>query len=271
MTFSYTTFGNGRVDFRCADFGDEEVAFRYTNFGKGDADFSEAHFNEGGVDFRETIFGDGKVSFRFANFGNAKVFFESIQCQGSMDFLDLQDPGKLTALDFRGVRVEQSFQISAKDGESFSCVPDLRDAIYGNPLALDGVVCEPKGSDWKKEDIGRLCKLKEIAKTNQNHRQALDFHIQEMRLTRELNIQTVKEKARREVGLPPKNQKSSPVDTLTGIPGRLRRLIKQIAYYILMRLRVVFSKITINCLFDKTAEYGKSRGYKLNCVSAHYR
>jgi hypothetical protein len=48
-------------------------------------------------------------------------------------------------------------------------------------------VCESRLNEEGKpdpKDGDRLCRLKEIAETNKNHEQALNFHIQEMRVKR---------------------------------------------------------------------------------------
>ncbi|WP_293267690.1 pentapeptide repeat-containing protein [Neptunomonas sp.] len=179
-----TTFGEGRIDFSEATFGEGRIDFSEATFGEGRVYFIGATFGEGDVDFTEATFGKGGVYFRGTTFGEGDVDFSRAQFLGSANFSGLNEASAITSLYFRHCTFNHSLDLS---GNRFICIPDLTNTKLTHQVSLDGLVCEfrlnEKGIPDPK-DGERLCRLKEIAEANKNHEQALNFHIEEMRVKR---------------------------------------------------------------------------------------
>ena len=184
ISFINATFGEGVVYFNEATFGKGEVGFSGVTFGEGIVYFSDTTFGEGNVTFSDTTFGEGIVYFRGATFGEGDVSFTRSRISGHADFSELKEASTITSLSFRHCVFNKSLDLS---GNSFHCVPELTNTKLSHQVSLDGLTCrsqlENKG-ELDPKDGDRLCRLKEIAETNKNHEQALNFHIQEMRVKR---------------------------------------------------------------------------------------
>jgi len=127
----------------------------------------------------------GGVHFIKANFGEGKVNFSSSNFSSHADFSDLKEPRAIASLSFRHCVFNQSLDLSGND---FHCIPDLTNTKLSHQVSLDGLTCRSQLDDKGKpdpKDGDRLCRLKEVAESNKNHEQALNFHIQEMRVKRE--------------------------------------------------------------------------------------
>jgi hypothetical protein len=100
---------------------------------------------------------------------------------GHANFSDLRKASAINVLSFRHCTFDHSLVLS---GDRFSCIPDLTNTKLTHQVSLDRLVCESRSNEEgipDPKDGERLCRLKEIAETNKNHEQALNFHIQEMR------------------------------------------------------------------------------------------
>jgi hypothetical protein len=184
VDFRYATFGKGHVNFGGARFGQGDVNFRYATFGTGYVNFRKVTFGKGAVNFMAATFDGGYVNFRETTFGEGDVNFKGARILGPADFSALITPSTITSLHFRHCTFGHSLNLS---GNHLRCIPDLTYTKISHQISLDGLECEPllneKGIPDPK-DGDRLCRLKEIAETNKNHEQALNFHIKEMRVKR---------------------------------------------------------------------------------------
>jgi len=206
VDFSGATFGAGTVDFSNTKFADGDVDFSGVMFGDGMVDFTDTTFSEGMVDFTNAGFGDGGVSFNGASlskglisfvkvtfgdvdlagafFGDVAMDFKYARFLGHADFSQINKASNISSLSFRHCVFERSLDLS---DNRFSCIPDLTNTKLTYQVSLDGLVCKARIGEEGIPDLkdgDRLCRLKEIAESNKNHSQALDFHIQEMRVKR---------------------------------------------------------------------------------------
>ena len=204
VDFWNARFGDGAVRFGGADFGDGDVRFEGARFGKGTVSFSDAEFGEGNVNFFEAQFGDGTVSFSGAEFGNGNVnfwnarfgegtvnfwnarfgdgavSFDSVKFEGPAGFSHLTQAS--SAFSFRNAHFGQSLTLSSKN--HFTCVPDFINTHMGHHMSLRGVHLLPQLKTGP-EDIGRFCRLKELAEGQKDHERALEFKAQEILATRQ--------------------------------------------------------------------------------------
>ncbi|TMP37372.1 pentapeptide repeat-containing protein [Pseudoalteromonas rubra] len=170
-SFSYSVF-NSIVNFR-------EVAFN------GNANFGCATFNCGAL-FRKVTFGS-KVSFLATNISEVLEFTSSL-FESSFEFSPAKAE-KITVLDFTGASFEKLFILSGY----YKCIPDLRQTKTIHHIDLSQFIIKPKrglviGLGYTKyfisDDVERLCRLKEIASSNKDHKRMLAFNADELRHSR---------------------------------------------------------------------------------------
>ncbi|BED87927.1 hypothetical protein PspMM1_03950 [Pseudoalteromonas sp. MM1] len=192
---------NGIASFHSADF-QNSVVFGDCNF-KGNTLFTCSHFEmlayfpsntfHEVVDFTHSTFAGG-THFKNTKFSYEEVFFEYIHCTDTFDFDELEAK-KVITLSFKGSVFEKDFNISGY----FNCVPDLRSTKLNHHTDLTSMVYTlnrknifftPIKKATDTLDIGRLCRLKELAEQNKSHDMALAFHADELRAKRwgRLNI-----------------------------------------------------------------------------------
>ncbi|GFO73719.1 hypothetical protein BJAS_P4704 [Bathymodiolus japonicus methanotrophic gill symbiont] len=196
VSFNEAEFGECSVEFYCVQFGDGDIGFYKAKFGKGAVKFNRAQFGDGYVKFNGAQFGDddvefsyakfgnGDLEFKGAKFGNGTLNFEHCEFKGYVSFQSMTDPKTLLKISLRHSSFDKSLDIS---DNTFNCIPDLTNTKLTNQVSLDRMEISdnypPKG-DFDKSDGERLCRLKELAKANKNHQQALGFHVIEMRAKR---------------------------------------------------------------------------------------
>ena len=168
--------------------------------------FAGFRFPRGSVNFSRTQFGDGRVSFFQAQFKKGDVSFASTRIQGDFTlshatlgtgaynfercdfeqraFLDeLKDVEQVEFFSFRYASFEKPLVLSTANNAPLGCVVDLTDTRINSHVSLQGLTIQPKGTTQK--DIGRFCRLKELAENNKDHERALAFKAQEMRVIRQ--------------------------------------------------------------------------------------
>lgn len=154
--------------------------------------FPSTTFNEV-VGFDHSTFAGG-THFKNTKFLCKEVYFEYIDCTDTFNFDEL-DAKKVITLSFKGSVFEKDFNISGY----FKCIPDLRSTKLNHHTDLTSMVYTlnrknifftPIKKATDTLDIGRLCRLKELAEQNKSHDMALAFHADELRAKRwsRLNI-----------------------------------------------------------------------------------
>ncbi|KPW01827.1 pentapeptide repeat-containing protein [Pseudoalteromonas sp. P1-11] len=204
--FSQNASFNG-ITFNCiASFYNAEfqnsIVFSDCNF-KGNTLFTFSHFEMlayfPSTTFHEVVGFDhstfaGGTHFKNTKFLCKEVYFEYINCTDTFDFDEL-DAKKVITLSFKGSVFEKDFNISGH----FKCVPDLRSTKLNHHTDLTSMIYTlnrkkvfftPIKKVTDTLDIGRLCRLKELAEQNKSHDMALAFHADELRAKRwgRLNI-----------------------------------------------------------------------------------
>ena len=142
--------------------------------------FSGAEFGNGNVNFWNARFGEGTVNFWNARFGDGAVSFDSVKFEGPAGFSHLTQAS--SAFSFRNAHFGQSLTLSSKN--HFTCVPDFINTHMGHHMSLRGVHLLPQLKTGP-EDIGRFCRLKELAEGQKDHERALEFKAQEILATRQ--------------------------------------------------------------------------------------
>ena len=212
VSFFDAQFGEEEVSFSHAQFGEGEISFEKAQFGEGGVDLSYVQF-EGDVFFggqlgREVAeltcespvdeplsqlngaqFGEGDVLFRYArvkgNFyltgvtlGAGKYNFEGCDFEQRAIFASLQNVKQVESFSFRFASFEKPFILSTANNEPLGCVVDLTDTLIHSHVSLQDLKVEPK--EITQADIGRFCRLKELAENNKDHERALEFKAQEI-------------------------------------------------------------------------------------------
>ena len=197
MSFGGAQFGDGGVNFTGgAQFGDGAVDFRFAQFGDGTVDFGFAQFGEGEVSFGRAQFGDGAVSFNsarapgdftlsHARLGKGAYDFERGDFERRAFFDGLQGTEHVTSFSFRYASFEKPLVLSTHANEPFGCVVDLTDTQINSHVSLQGLTLQPKETTQK--DIGRFCRLKELAEGQKDLESALEFKAQEIKTVSNLS------------------------------------------------------------------------------------
>ena len=199
--FTDANFGNDNLDFSNTRFGGDNVYFADIHMGNGELLFSDADFGQAHVTFKAAKFGAGGASFKrtkFASatfesaiFGQKGANFEYAEFTGSANFelLKITNDNNRAHFNFRFATFSKSCNFSTDS--LLNSIPDFTGTKNTNHFVLTGLKCQLQTCRQKMTkravdpaDAERLCRLKELAESNKDHRKALKFHADEMRAKR---------------------------------------------------------------------------------------
>jgi hypothetical protein len=205
-TFQNARFGEGNKSFswsvfECADtwfdnvsFGKGEVAFENTRFKGEKLDFSGAFFDESSLSFSSARL-DARLNFSEVTLGAYRYNFEDVEFGERANFRWLIDADKVIEFSFQRAAFNNSFEISAES--RFGCVIDLLGTKVTHQVSLQDLRCMLQKkycyeSRWwgtplwaaDPQDADRFRRLKELALSNRNNAQAIEFGIQEIQALR---------------------------------------------------------------------------------------
>lgn len=199
--FTDANFGNDNLDFSSTRFGGDNVYFVNIHMGNGELYFGDADFGKAHVTFEAAQFGVGvayfkrtkfaSATFENAIFGQNGANFEYAEFTGSANFelLKITDDNNQAHFNFRFATFSKSCNFSTDS--LLNSIPDFTGTKNTNHFVLTGLKCQLQTCRHKMTrraidpiDAERLCRLKELAESNKDHRKALQFHANEMRAKR---------------------------------------------------------------------------------------
>ncbi|KZN49884.1 pentapeptide repeat-containing protein [Pseudoalteromonas luteoviolacea] len=174
--------GNALFQHTCFDW---HSSFRKAKFLE-QASFSMSEFKSG-AEFSFTTFKNG--SFFSTFIAKGIMGFENV-CFESVFRFEPRDIGSFVFPNFQGAIFEKQFSISG----NYNCIPDFRQTKTNHHVDLSKLNVHLRRSITEygalrekavdSDDAERLCRLKEIAESNKNHKRALAFHADEQRASR---------------------------------------------------------------------------------------
>lgn len=199
--FTNANFGNDILDFSNTKFSGDSVYFVNMHMGNGKLFFGDADFGQGHVTFEAAQFGAGgayfnrtkfaSATFENAIFGQKGASFEYAEFTGSANFelLKITNDNYRANFNFRFATFSKSCNFSTDS--LLNSIPDFTGTKNTNHFVLTGLKCKLQTCLHKMirraidpADAERLCRLKELAESNKDHRKALKFHADEMRAKR---------------------------------------------------------------------------------------
>ena len=125
----------------------------------------------------------GDFDLTGATLGKGEYSFEGCDFEQRGFFARLQGVEQVESFSFRYVSFEKPLILSTDNNKPFDCVVDLTDTQINSHVSLQGLNIQPK--ETTEDDIGRFCRLKELAEGNKDHERALEFKAQEILATRQ--------------------------------------------------------------------------------------